>query len=159
MAETHPFSGRVSWRKKIGISRFPTENVMRNVREAHFLVQKNAPFRSQNANLPHFPPLEGMRNDRNTPFLGKESFGATKIGIPCIYTENVVQNVQILPLFDIENAPFCSQNANLPNGLKPNLPHCASFMRLPPSLAFSGTSVAHVLGTLCVTNPASIQNH
>ena len=49
-----------------------------------------------------FPPVEVMRNDRNSPFLGKESFGATKIGIPRNYTENVVQNVRKLPLFDIK---------------------------------------------------------
>ena len=59
-----------------------------------------------------------MRIDRNSPFLGKEAFGTTKIGIPRTYTENIVQNVRILPLFDTKDALYCSQNANLPNSLK-----------------------------------------
>ena len=108
MVETRRFPGKGSWRYEYRLFSFLI--LVQNDRKPSFLfTQKNAPFCSQDANLSHFPLLNTTRNGETRCYPGKGIFVALKIGNPRICTENVVQNVRILPLFDIKCAVLQSE--------------------------------------------------
>ena len=84
---------------------------MRNDQNGHFLGPKYAPFCSQNANLPNSLKRSAKRSEFAAFSRYKNRhFPVSRLKRSAKWLK--------MAIFGQKNAPFCSQNANLPNNLK-----------------------------------------